>query len=152
VVCPSQARAIKLTLRVYSGLIFETWPPRTSQCLLPVFNSLLILTEHSRGLDYRQLSLRLDKDLDSSKRMTATKAERIIAPVVDKMPMIQKGVQGLSNAPAVQNIIKAMSNTPIIEYALHVLDHVSNLGKAIPLSCLQPFSCFFLTSPLQTAP
>jgi hypothetical protein len=130
VVC--QARAIKLTLRVYSGPIFETWPPRISQCLLAVFIPLLILTERSRGLDYRQLSRRLDEGSDSSKPMTATKAERIIAPVVDKIPVIQKGVQALSNAPAVQNVVKAMSNTPIIENALHVLDQVSDLGKAMP--------------------
>ncbi|KAF8530726.1 hypothetical protein JB92DRAFT_3106168 [Gautieria morchelliformis] len=85
------------------------------------------------GFDYKQVSRTLDKGSDSSKRpMVESKAEGIIAPVVDTVPDIQKGIQALSTDPVLPNPIQAMSNEPIIENAIHILDQVSDLGKAMP--------------------
>ncbi|KAF8517483.1 hypothetical protein JB92DRAFT_3113528 [Gautieria morchelliformis] len=85
------------------------------------------------GFDYKQVSRTLDKGSDSSKRpMVESKAEEIIAPVVDTVPDIQKGIQALSTDPVLPNPIQAMSNAPIIANAIHILDQVSDLGKAMP--------------------
>ncbi|KAF8489053.1 hypothetical protein JB92DRAFT_2836168 [Gautieria morchelliformis] len=56
----------------------------------------------------------------------------IIPAVVDTVPDIQKGIQALSTDPMLPNPIQAMSNAPIIENAIHILDQVSDLGKAMP--------------------